>query len=288
MNNVKFDRSEVDVGNILAMEHVNVTVPDQPLATLFYVNLLGFTRDPYMDFGPTNVWINVGRQQFHLPTAEAQVLRGHIGVVVPDLKSLLMRLQKMGRRLKDTQFTFTERKNHVDITCPWGNHLRCFPPGKFGKAQLGIPYIEFQVPADSAPGIGRFYEQVMGCRTHINKGKNQCEVLIGQEQFIRFKETRKPELSYDGHHIAVYVSNFSGPHSYLRDNNLITEESDQNQYRFQTIVDPNNGKALFDIEHEVRSLHHPMYERHLVNRNAEQGFFNYQSGRDAFTPQKVV
>ena len=288
MNKVKFNRSEVDVGNILAMEHVNLMVPDQTLATLFYVNLLGLTRDPYMDFGPANVWINVGRQQFHLPTAEAQVLRGHIGVVVPDLKSLLVRLQKMGRRLKDTLFTFTERKYYVDITCPWGNHLRCFPPGKFGKAQLGIPYIEFQVPADSVPGIGRFYEQVMGGPTQINKRKNQCEVFIGQEQFIRFKETRKPEPSYDGHHIAVYVSNFSGPHSFLRDNNLITEESDQNQYRFQTIVDPDNGKSLFDIEHEVRSLHHPMYERHLVNRNAEQGFFNYQSGRDAFTPEEVV
>ena len=110
MNKVKFNRSEVDVGNILAMEHVNVTVPDQTLATLFYVNLLGFTRDPYMDFGPTNVWVNVGRQQFHLPTAKAQVLRGHIGVVVPDMASLMVRLEKMGRRLKDTQFRFTERK----------------------------------------------------------------------------------------------------------------------------------------------------------------------------------
>ena len=288
MTKVKFDRTEVDVGNILAMEHVNVTVPDQPIATFFYVNLLGFTRDPYMDFGPSNVWVNVGRQQFHMPTAKAQVLRGHIGVVVPDLKSLLVRLEKMSRRLKDTQFSFTERKNYLDITCPWGNHLRCFRPGTFGKVQLGISYIEFHVPADSASGIGRFYEQVMGCLTNINKEGNQCEVFIGQEQFIRFKETRKPEPFYDGHHIAVYVSNFSGPHSYLKDNNLITEESDQNQYRFQTIVDPNNGKALFEVEHEVRSLHHPMYQRPLVNRNAEQGFFNYQDGRDAFTPHKVV
>jgi|TARA_B110000211_G_scaffold97802_2_gene113965 catechol-2,3-dioxygenase len=288
MNKVNFNRATVDVGNILAMEHVNVTVPDQPLATLFYVNVLGFTRDPYMDFGPSNVWVNVGRQQFHLPTADAQVLRGHVGVVVPDLKSLLVRLQKIGKKLKGTQFTFTERKNHLDITCPWGNHIRCFSPGSFGKSQLGIPYIEFHVPADAAPGISRFYEQVMGCRTNLNKTKKQCEVLIGKEQFIRFKETRKPTAFYDGHHIAVYVANFSGPHRYLQDNNLITEESDQNQYRFQTIVDPNNGTALFDIEHEVRSLHHPMYERHLINRNAEQGFFNYQDGRDAFTPQKVL
>ena len=76
-----FDRATQDVGNILALEHVNVTVPDQAEATFFYVNGLGFTRDPYIDFGPFNVWINVGAQQFHLPTRDPQVVRGHVAVV---------------------------------------------------------------------------------------------------------------------------------------------------------------------------------------------------------------
>ena len=70
----------------------------------------------------------------------------------------------------------------------------------------------------------------------------------------------------------------------MKDKGLITEESDAHQYRFQTIIDPENGKELFDIEHEVRSLYHPMYERNLVNRNAAQTFFNYRQGRDAFVP----
>jgi hypothetical protein len=42
----KYDRSAEDLGNIVALEHVNVTVSDQQLATLFYVTGLGLTCDP--------------------------------------------------------------------------------------------------------------------------------------------------------------------------------------------------------------------------------------------------
>ena len=81
----RFDRSAEDVGNIVMLEHVNLTVPDQGLAALFYVTGLGFTRDPYIDFGTFNMWVNLGEQQFHLPKSQAQVFRGRITVVVPDL-----------------------------------------------------------------------------------------------------------------------------------------------------------------------------------------------------------
>lgn len=279
---VKFDRAAKDVGNILAMEHINVTVPDQTLATFFYVNGLGFTRDPYMDFGPFNVWINVGNQQFHLPTGEPQVLRGTIGVVVPSLEELEGRLSKIAKRLSETRFSYKVRKSTIEVTCPWGNKIRCHAPGIFGHTKLGIPYIEFKVPKGSVMGIVRFYKQVFDVPAFACKG--MCEVEIGQGQVLRFKESAKPEEHYDGHHIAIYVANFSSPYRYLKRKGLITEESDENQYRFQTIVDPKSGKALFDIEHEVRSLHHPMHERNLVNRNATQSFFGYQHGRDAFTP----
>jgi hypothetical protein len=54
----KYDRSAEDLGNIVALEHVNVTVPDQQLATLFYVTGLGLTRDPYLMTGTKNMWVN--------------------------------------------------------------------------------------------------------------------------------------------------------------------------------------------------------------------------------------
>src|SRR5215813_12058284 len=63
----QFDRTSEDLGNSIHLEHVNVTVPDQRLATLFYVAGLGLTRDPYLMVSDSNMWVNVGRSQFHLP-----------------------------------------------------------------------------------------------------------------------------------------------------------------------------------------------------------------------------
>ena len=81
----KFDRTAEDLGNVIGLEHINVMVPDQQLATLFYAKGLGLTRDPYLMVELDNMWMNVGRSQFHLPTRpQAQVLRGHTGLVLPD------------------------------------------------------------------------------------------------------------------------------------------------------------------------------------------------------------
>ena len=80
----KLDRTGQDVGNILKLEHVNITIPDQSLATLYYVAGLGLTRDPYIMVSTNNMWINVGRSQFHLPTASRRRARGCTGIIVPD------------------------------------------------------------------------------------------------------------------------------------------------------------------------------------------------------------
>ena len=77
-----FDRAAEDLGNSIHLEHVNVQVPDQRLAALFYVAGLGLTRDPYLMVSDTNMWVNVGQSQFHLPSGTAQLLRGHIGIVI--------------------------------------------------------------------------------------------------------------------------------------------------------------------------------------------------------------
>ena len=140
----RFDRAQEDFGNVLNMEHINLTVPDQQLAALFYVTGLGFTRDPYIDFGTFNMWINVGEQQFHLPKREAQKFRGHIGVVVPDLEGLKRRLDFIDRPMQGTAFSREERDDHIALRCPWGNDIRAFGPG-FGM-HLGIPFAVVTCP----------------------------------------------------------------------------------------------------------------------------------------------
>lgn len=84
----QYDRAAEDLGNIVMIEHVNLQVPEQREATLFYVTGLGLTRDPYMNTGIGTMWINVGKSQFHLPPGEPWVLRGAIGLVTPDRDDL--------------------------------------------------------------------------------------------------------------------------------------------------------------------------------------------------------
>lgn len=278
----RFDRGAEDVGNIVMLEHVNLTVPDQGLAALFYVTGLGFTRDPYIDFGTFNMWVNLGEQQFHLPKANAQVFRGRITVVVPDLDDLARRLTAVGKPLSGTDFAWERSAGHIAVTCPWGNRIRAYAPGTFPRMDLGMPLVEMHVPAGTSPGIARFYRQVLNCPASAEDG--EARVKMGYNQELRFVETDGALPAYDGHHIAVYVSHFSGPHAYLAERGLITEESDQCQYRFQAIIDPDTGETLTELEHEVRALAHPMFHRHLVNRNPAVSFFSYRKGAEIFTP----
>ena len=279
-----FDRAEEDFGNVLNMEHINLTVPDQQVAALFYVSGLGFTRDPFIDFGTFNMWINVGEQQFHLPKRDVQKFRGHIGVVVPDLDDLKRRLDFIDRPMQGTEFSREEKNDHIALSCPWGNDIRAYGPG-FGTS-LGIPFACLDVPTNTAEGIVRFYDEILDCpATVVDDGEGRrAEVAMGANQRLIFAETDEEIPAYDGHHLAIYVSNFSGPHAALDEHGLITEESDQHQYRFQDIIDPAGGGRLTEIEHEVRSLKHPMFKRSLVNRNPAQSFMNYTRGRDAFVP----
>jgi hypothetical protein len=277
-----FDRSVEDVGNVLSLEHVNLTVPDQGLAALFYVTGLGFTRDPYIDFGTRNMWINAGEQQFHLPLGKPQVFRGHIVAVVPDLDGLERRLGAIAKPLADTRFAFERQDDHVRVTCPWGNDLRVYGPDQFPAMRLGLPHVEVSVAPGSTPGIAEFYRRIMGCPATVEGG---CATIrVGHNQTLAFRETDVTIPAYDGHHIAIYVANFSGPHGRLVERGLISEESDQHQYRFQAIVDPASGAVLTELEHEVRSMGHPMFHRTLVNRNPDIGFFNFRKGSEVYTP----
>jgi hypothetical protein len=278
-----FDRAAEDLGNAIHLEHVNVQVPDQQLATLFYVAGLGLTRDPYLMVSTTNMWINVGQSQFHLPSGAPQVLRGHTGIVIAGREALLDRLASVAKKLDGTAFAFSEHNDFVEVTCPFGNRLRCHEPdaSRFGRISLGIPYVEFEVPPGTANGICAFYPQILGIPAELEAGNGTvARVKVGKDQYLRFRETDRRQQDFDGHHVQIYITDFSGPYRRLAERGLITREDNQYQYRFCDIVDPADGRHLFTVEHEVRSATHPMYLRPLVNRNPAQTNRNYAHGHD--------
>lgn len=279
----KFDRAAEDLGNSIHLEHVNITIPDQRLATLFYVAGLGLTRDPYLLVSDTNMWVNVGRSQFHLPSSEPQVLRGHTGIVISGRKALLERLTSVAGKLDGTKFAFSEHNDHVEAICPWGNRVRCYEPdaARFGRITLGIPYVEFDVPAGTAKGICAFYPEIMGIPAELGNGDGtMARVTVGKDQYLQFRETDRPQPDYDGHHVQIYITDFSGPYRRLLDRGLVSQEDNQYQYRFRDIINLADGKHLFTVEHEVRSATHPMYLRPLINRNPAQTNRDYAQGHD--------
>jgi hypothetical protein len=279
--------SDADVGNIIALEHVNTTIPDQTPATLFYIVGLGFTRDPYMNVGLENMWANIGEQQIHMPTRGAQRLPGHVGIVVPSLQSLVGRLESVKDALAGTQFSFAVKDGYVEAVSPWGNVFRAYEPDpRFGDMKIGIPYVDVNVRRGAAEGIVRFYDQVMGAPaslTEEDSGK-VARIRIGTYQELIFRETDEDIPPYDKHHIAVYIADFSGPLNWLRERNLVTEEPRNHQFRFEAIVDPATGEQLHTLEHEVRGLFHKMYQRPMANRNADQRMAAYVRGADILQP----
>ena len=267
-----YDRRFEDVGNIVEFGHVNVRVPDQQQAILFYVTGLGLTRDPYLVTGVDNAWINVGTCQFHLPVGPAQVLRGVVGLVMADLDALVSRLGMVAPRLKGTRFAFARNGAQVDVTCPWGNRIRVHAPDtvRFGNVRLGMPYVQVDVAPGTSARIAQFYAKVLAAPAttgNLADGVAFARIPIGYAETLVFCETDAPLPAYDGHHVQIAVADFSGVHRRLLERALVTEESSQHQYRFQDIVDLANGQVLATLEHEVRSMRHPMYARQLVNRD---------------------
>jgi catechol 2,3-dioxygenase-like lactoylglutathione lyase family enzyme len=280
----QFDRTVEDLGNIVELGHVNVTVPDQGKAVAFYIMGLGLTRDPYLMAGLENMWVNVGRGQFHLPTrSPAQVVRGTTALVMPDLEALLRRLRNTQKYLEGTQFGYREAGDAVETTCPWGNRIRVHAPDpqRFGPLRVGMPYVEFDIPRGTdLDAIVRFYREILGGIA----GKASDErgpyawVQMSADSKVTYRETDTKLPEYDGHHIQITLADFSGPHRRLLERGLVSEESDQHQYRFLDIVDVDTNKPLFRIEHETRSMRHPMFNRTFVNRNPDMNNRNFVPG----------
>ena len=286
----KYDREAESLGNILHMEHVNLAIPEQEPAISFYISGLGMTRDPFLLTGVDNMWVNMGRTQLHLPSREPfpQRFRGTLGIVVPDLKQTEKSLSAIENELSGTRFSFVRRNDWIEATCPWGNQFRIHKPSpEYGTVHLGMPYLDLNAPPDSAEKIARFYSEIIGAIAHIGtrNGATCASVRTGNSQSLHFIETDTAQPEYDGHHVAIYITDFVGPYKKLIALDLISQESNEHEWRFVDIVDIDTGESIFKIEHEVRSATHPLYARPLVNRNPAQSALSYRRGQDGFLGQ---
>lgn len=266
-----YDRKTQDVGNIVLFEHLNLKVPDFDTAIRFYVEGLCMTRDPYYMVGPVNMWLNNGYQQLHFQKGEAQHFRGEVVLVIPDLQHVADNLKKVEPYLSASRFSRAEESHCIVVSCPWGNRYRIYDHWEGFDKLRGIPHLQADVPCNTGPSIARFYRSVLDARVEVAAGNaSEVMVTIGPGQTICFKETDKDLPKFDGHHICVYLANLSSSYEWLLERNLVTSEDNVFQYRFQEIFDADTAQTVYKIEHEVRSLYHPIFMRPLVNRWKEK------------------
>jgi hypothetical protein len=198
----------------------------------------------------------------------------------------MARLERVRKELAGTAFSFAEQDGVVAVTCPWGNRVHCHAPeaSRFGAVRLGLAYVDLEVPRGRAEAIARFYDGVVGARTSVVEAQEGklARVTCGPGQALVFREKREPAPPCPEHHIQIYLANFSGPYGRLHDMGVPVRDTSQHQYSFAELRDVRSGELLFSLDHETRSMTHPMFGRALINRNAMQGLGGYRAGQDSF------
>src|ERR1019366_10422279 len=101
---------------------------------------------------------------------------------------------------------------------------------------------------DVAPGsaqpIADFYREIIGAPASVTA--RTAHVRAGWQELV-FRESDAPLAANDGHHIQIYIADFSTPHRKLLERGLIAAENNAHEYRFIDIA------GRFTLEHEVRS-----------------------------------
>lgn len=262
-----------EVGGILHLEHVNFETPDHDMAVVFFMNGLGLTRDPYQRTDETNMGVNVGLQQFHLPRRGERTppFAGVVGLVVPDLAGVSERLSILEARGKfaGTPFRCERKGDTADITTPFGYRLRLHQAGSIAFLRpLGLAYVEVPVPPGRAAGIAGFYRRIMGGLAEVRElGGERCAVVtMGAHQSVRFVERALDDYATHSMHIAYYISHYNATRDALRRAVALFGDDGGELFFFDTLFDPDSGEPLFRINNEVRSVYHRDFMRPLVNR----------------------
>jgi hypothetical protein len=291
----------VDVGNVLFLEHVNISIPpaDKDAAAEFYCSGLGLTRDPFQRVGLGTMWINVGRQQIHCPLAQrASAVPGKVTILVPDIVQVEKQLEMACGNIAQ-HFPHLAKCGVVDkaqeqdgsvslqIFCPWGNEIICRQQWICKvPVNLGICELRIVCPKGAMRAVDWVYGQLLGAIV-LEETSSSRSVIVGPYQRLVFEEGELKERD-PSFHIAIYVGRFRecwenvSKAEILWNNTRFAEECEKwekalssMQFRFKNMID-SSGNVLFELEHEVRSTGHKSYMRTLVNRTGNTGIYCQQ------------
>ena len=263
-----------NVQGILHLEHFNFEGADHNLATVFFMNGMGFTRDPYRRTDETNMGVNIGMQQFHLPQRgnPTPPFFGEVGLVVPDLpvlKARLDRLADMGK-FDGTPYHLTVLdENTMRVISPFGITLKLHAAGSLPFLKpLGLSYVDIPVKPGKAVLLEKFYRELLNTPTEFLDidGENSLKVTYGPHQYVRFRERELEDYELYSFHVAYYVTDYNAYRDRVIEQGSLQGEGRGQVFFFDGPFDPDTGEEILKFTQEVRSVYHPDFMRPLVNR----------------------
>ncbi|MBC92774.1 MAG: hypothetical protein CMM38_03965 [Rhodospirillaceae bacterium] len=261
-----------EVGGILHLDHINFQVSDHDLATIFFIGGLGLTRDPFRRADETNMGVNVGLQQFHLPRRGATPpFPGLVGLIVPDLDIIRLRLTRLNKlqKFKDTPYKARFENNAANIVSPFGFRMRLHSSKSMPFLRpLGIGYIEIPVPSGVLEHIVKFYREVFHSITQIEKrnGSRTASVNVGPFQKLFFVEKKLASYELYNFHISFHITHYNTARDIIRERGALMGTGEGEVFFCDKIFNPENGDHIFSLTNEVRSVYHGDYMRPLINR----------------------
>lgn len=258
-----------DVGAVVLLEHLNTNISSDLVvvakARRWCQTELGATLDP--DHQPASLhtlWMSVGPfHQLHLPALDPlQPLQG-------DARSEVVLSGSFG--------TDDERV----ATCPvTGLRYRLV------RGPPALRAVRLGANRDALPSIARYWREVM--RAPVTEGEQEVQVVVGPAQYLAFYAYDSPANGEDGpvdrwtgYHVCVYSADWEACYVRHQQRGLLYTDHPHNeppahtlevarslaQFRARDVRDA-QGRTVFQLELEVRSMHHKMYgvARHLRGR----------------------
>ena len=263
-----------EVKGILYLEHFNFEVSDHDLATIFFMSGLGFTRDPYRRVDETNMGVNIGMQQFHLPRRgnPTPPFYGEIGLIVPDLQALKLRLDRLEAlgHFAETPYGLTILNDGtVRVISPFGIRLKLHQAGTLPfLSSLGLVYVDIPVQPGKVQALQKFYRDFLDAPTVVRKLDNEESLIVthGPHQYLRFRERELQDYNLYNFHVAYYITNFNACRDRVVEQGSLLGQGLGQVFFFDELFDPESGEMILRFQQEIRSVYHPDFMRPLVNR----------------------
>ena len=211
----QFDRAAEDLGNSIHLEHVNVTGARPAAGDPVLCHRPRADPRPLSD-GVRHQHVGQCRPQ---PVSSAERRRRRCCAAIPASSSRAARPCSSGwppspksspapHSPSASTTTMSRRYARGAIACAATSRT----PRVSGASRSAFPMSSSTCRSGPRRPLPLSIREIMGIPAELKNGDGtMARAKMGKDQYLQFRETDRALPEYDGHHVQMYITNFSGP-----------------------------------------------------------------------------